>query len=95
MSRTFSRNSGSVDSLQVSLRGCSEKARQMRCTVDGARPDALAIDRVLQCVAAVGGVVVSTSATLSSILRGAPAEDILASIERFCRRSGAVHAQCG
>src|SRR5512132_3031750 len=49
MSRTFSTNSGSVDSLKVSLRcGCSEKARQMRCTVEGARPDALAIDRVLQ-----------------------------------------------
>src|SRR5512132_4139080 len=54
MSRTFSTNSGSVDSSKVSLRcGCSEKA-QTRCTVEGARPDALAIDRVLQCVAAAG-----------------------------------------
>src|SRR5512147_1388432 len=35
MSRTFSTNSGSVDSLKVSLRcGCSENARQMRCTVE-------------------------------------------------------------
>ena len=77
MSRTFSTNSGSVDSLKVSLRcGCSPKARQMRCTVETDRPDALAIERVLQCVAArgiVSSVVVTTSAILSSpILRGAP-----------------------
>ena len=42
MSRTFSTNSGSVDSLKVSTRcGCSPKARQMRCTVDGAWPISL------------------------------------------------------
>ena len=77
MSRTFSTNSGSLDSLNVSLRcGCSENARQMRCTVETDRPDALAIERVLQCVAAAGmvsKVVVTTSVILSSpILRGAP-----------------------
>lgn len=77
MSRTFSMNSGSVESLKVSLRcGCSENARQMRCTVETDRPDALAIDRVLQCVAAggiVSKVVVTTSVIFSSpILRGAP-----------------------
>ena len=83
MSRTFSTNSGSVEppdlirGLKVSLRcGCSEKARQMRCTVETDRPDALAIERVLQCVAAAGivsKVVVTTSVIFSSpILRGAP-----------------------
>ena len=41
MSRTFSTNRGSVDSLKVSLRcGCSEKARQMRCTVEIDTPEA-------------------------------------------------------
>ena len=48
----------------------------MRCTVETDRPDALAIERVLQCVAAAGmvsKVVVTTSVILSSpILRGAP-----------------------
>ena len=77
MSRTFSTNSGSVDSLKVSLRcGCSENARQMRCTVETDTPVALAIERVLQCVAAAGmvsSVVVTTSAIFSSpIWRGAP-----------------------
>src|SRR5512132_3249228 len=70
MSRTFSTNSGSVDSLKVSLRcGCSENARQMRCTVEIDTPVALAIERVLQCVAAAGivsSVVVTTSAIFSS-----------------------------
>jgi len=63
--------------LKVSLRcGCSENARQMRCTVEVDTPVALAIERVLQCVAAAGivsSVVVTTSAIFSSpILRGAP-----------------------
>src|SRR5438128_7830434 len=73
--RLLSTKRGSVDSLKVSLRcGCSENARQMRCTVETDRPDALAIERVLQCVAAAGmvsKVVVTTSVILSSpILRG-------------------------
>src|SRR5512147_955561 len=77
MSWTLSTNSGSVDSLKVSLRcGCSENARQMRCTVEIDTPVALAIERVLQCVAAAGivsSVVVTTSVIFSSpILRGAP-----------------------
>ena len=77
MSRTFSTNCGSDESLKVSLRcGCSEKAFQMRCTVETDTPDAFAIERVLQCVAWVGivsSVLVTTSAILSSpILRGAP-----------------------
>jgi hypothetical protein len=37
MSRTFSTNIGSLDSLKVSVRwGWSENARQMRWMVDGA-----------------------------------------------------------
>jgi hypothetical protein len=57
MSRPLSTNSGSVDSLKVSLRcGCSENAFQMRCTVDGASPEARAVPRELQCVLPTGGV---------------------------------------
>ena len=75
----FATNSGSVDSLKVSLRcGCSKNARQMRCTLDTDRPEALAIERVLQCAAArgiVSNVAVTTSAIfLSPILRGAPGQ---------------------
>src|SRR6266436_72354 len=75
--RLLSTNSGSVDSLKVSLRcGWRENARQMRCTVEIDKPEALAIERVLQWVAAAGivsNVVVTTSAIFSSpILRGAP-----------------------
>jgi hypothetical protein len=77
MSRTFSTNCGSVESLKVSVRcRASEKAVQMRCTDETDRPDAFAIERVLQCVASIGivsSVLVTTSAILSSpILRGAP-----------------------
>ena len=77
MSRTFSTNSGSVDSLKVSLRcGCSENAFQIRCTVDGAKPDARAIPRDVKCVRPVGSVssvAVTTSATFWSVtVRGAP-----------------------
>src|SRR6476620_4423109 len=55
MSRTFSTNCGSVESLNVSVRcGCSENARQMRCTEEAETPDAFAMSRVLQCVAPVG-----------------------------------------
>src|SRR5215218_10317414 len=42
MSRTFSTNNGSEESLKVSTRcGCSPKARQMRCTVEGRVADLL------------------------------------------------------
>jgi hypothetical protein len=83
MLRTFATNSGSVDSLKVSLRcGCSENARQMRCTVEIDPPDALAIERVLQCEAAAGifsSVVVTTAAIFASpILRWAPGRAHLA-----------------
>ena len=46
MSRTLSTNSGSVESLKVSLRcGCRQNAFQRRCTVEGAWPTAAAIER--------------------------------------------------
>ena len=46
MSRTFSANSGSAESLKVSARcGCKPNARQTRPTVDTDRPVALAIVR--------------------------------------------------
>ena len=77
MSRTFSTNCGSVESLKVSvLCGCSENAFQMRCTEEVDTPDAFAMPRVLQCVA-LTGFVSSVRITISSmrsspILRGAP-----------------------
>src|SRR5438132_119812 len=74
MSRTFSTNIGSVESLKVSTRcGCRPKAPQMRCTLVTETPEALAIDRRLQWVASSGivsSVFVTTSVILSSpILR--------------------------
>src|ERR687883_447164 len=55
MSRTFSTNAGSVESLKVSLRcGCSPKARQTRPTVVAERPAALAMERRLQWVPPAG-----------------------------------------
>ena len=51
MSRTFSTNSGSVESLKVSWRcGYNPKARQMRVTAVCDRPISRAMVRVLQCV---------------------------------------------
>ena len=77
MSRTFSMNSGSRDSLKVSQRcGFRPNARQMRLTVAALSPHALAIERVLQCVAPAGivsKVCTTTRSTSSSpIVRGAP-----------------------
>ena len=55
MSRTFSINNGSRESLKVSLRcGCSANARQMRWMVVGAMPVAWASERTLQWVASAG-----------------------------------------
>ena len=52
ISRTFSTNSGSRDSLKVSTRcGCNPNARQMRLTALWLIPHRRAIKRVLQCVA--------------------------------------------
>ena len=52
MSRTFSTNSGSVESLKVSWRcGYNPKTRQMRVTAVCDRPISRAMVRVLQCVA--------------------------------------------
>jgi len=77
MSRTFSANSGSAESLKPSVRcGFRPKARQTRCTVAGDRPQAAAIERVLQYVAFSGmasRVRTSSSAICSSLtVRGAP-----------------------
>jgi hypothetical protein len=55
MSRTFSTNCGSADSLNVSRRcDCSPKVCQMREMVAFDRPATSAIVRVLHCVAAGG-----------------------------------------
>lgn len=70
MSRTFSMNSGSLESLKVSARwGWSAKARQMRLTLLWLNLQALAMDRVLQWVASRGvdsRVCVRTRPTCSS-----------------------------
>src|SRR3974377_1532534 len=67
MSRTLSTNRGSADSLKVSLRcGWSENARQMRCTVAIDKPEALAIERVLQWAAATGTVLHRQSTALGA-----------------------------
>ena len=91
MSRTFSTKSGSVESLNVSVRwGCRQKARQIRCTVAADTPEARAIERVLQCVASCGrlsNVVVTTCVIRSSsIRRGAPERG---SSDRPSRRASA------
>src|SRR5215471_18228469 len=73
MSRTFSRNKGSFDNLNVWLRwGAKAKARQIRFTLLRLSPLALAIDRVLQCVASrgiVSNVIVNTRSTSRSLNR--------------------------
>src|SRR5712692_9194510 len=78
MSRTFSINSGSRDSLKVSLRwGSRAKARQIRLMALWLIPQRRAINRVLQCVALEGvdsRVRVITRSTCASLTwRGAPA----------------------
>jgi hypothetical protein len=77
MSCTFSTNSGSAESLKLSVRcDCRQKAFQMRWIVDGAWPTAAAIACHDQCVAS-GGVVSSVMRIVSAISsspirRGAP-----------------------
>ena len=77
MSRTISRKSGSFDDENVATGcGCKAKARYMRLMADRLSQAALAIDRVLQCVAYRGvdaNVVVITCSTCASVMRrGAP-----------------------
>ena len=77
MSCTLSTNSGSVESLNVSLRcGFRLNADQIRCTVVCDTPVLSAMLRTDQCVASFGIVVSvrsTTSATLSSVtVRGRP-----------------------
>jgi hypothetical protein len=63
MSRTFSINSGSLESLKVSTRcGRSAKARQIQLTAVWLNPLRFAMARVLQCVAS-GGFVSSVHRT--------------------------------
>lgn len=78
ISRVFSTKSGSVDSLNVSLRcGCKPNVFQIRKIADCERPVWAAISRVLQWVAFFGrdvSVFVTTSSTRSSDMRrGGPA----------------------
>src|SRR5271154_2766502 len=55
MSRTFSTNRGSVESLKVSVRwGWRLKTFRMRWIVEGATPAALAIERSRGCAAVRG-----------------------------------------
>jgi hypothetical protein len=77
MSRTFSTNSGSVESLKVSARcGCRPKARQMRWTLDTDMPEARAMPRELQWVAPLGVVsrvfAITASMCSSPMVRGVP-----------------------
>ena len=70
-------NSGSLDSLKVSLRrGLSANSRRIRLTVARFRPLVSAIERVLYCVAPRGSdssVRVTTRSTSSSLtVRGVP-----------------------
>ena len=95
MSRTFSTNAGSVESLKVSLRcGCRPKARQTRPTVVADRPTAFAIERRLQWVAPAGivsRVRVTSAATASSLIRrGAP---LLGSSDRPASRAVAKRSR--
>jgi hypothetical protein len=73
-STTFSTKSGSVDSLNESVRwGFSSNLRQIRPIVDSDRPLRLAIEARDQCVAPRGAsssVAVRTSLTLSSRMDG-------------------------
>src|SRR3954470_16063862 len=82
MSRTFSTNCGSVESLNVSVRcGCSENARQMRCTEEADTPDAFAMSRVLHCVAPVGfssSVLTTMASTRSSPIARRAASGLVA-----------------
>ncbi len=78
MSRTFSTNSGSVESFQCSTRwGCRPNARHTRETVDCETPVTAAICRVDQCVPPSGGLqdnarTITSSTRSSATVRGAP-----------------------
>ena len=96
MSRTFSTNSGSLESLKVSWRcGCSPKARQMRLTAVCDRPASRAIVRVLQCVAPAGTLssvlAITASMRASSIVRGAPGRGASSSPSRRYSTKRARH----
>jgi hypothetical protein len=93
MSRTFSMNSVSLESLKVSTRcGCNASARQMRLTAGWLSPLRLAIARVLQWAASRGFVPrvhrTTRSTCASEIFRGAPGRGLSSKPSRaVCARS--------
>ena len=96
MSRTFSINSGSRDSLKVSLRwGLRANARQIRLTVAELRPQARAIDRVLHWVPPRGidsSVRTTTCSTSSSPMeRGVPDRGSSSKPSQPLRRKRRLH----
>ena len=100
ISRTFSTNCGSADSLKVSTRcACSPKVRQMRAIVAFERPRASPRLRVLHSVRVGGGassVRVMTSTTRSSVtVRGTPGRgsSFNPASRRTRKRSRHVHTQ--
>jgi hypothetical protein len=89
MSRTFSTNSGSVESLKVSWRcGCKPNARQMREMAVCDIFISPAMVRVLQCVALRGTDssvrAITTSTLASSMVLGAPVRGASSSPSRRC-----------
>ena len=70
-SRTFSTNSGSLDSFHEScLCGANPNARQTRETIDWLNPRCSAIDRVDQCVASGG--VLSNVVVINALICSSP-----------------------
>ncbi len=93
---TFSTNSGSVDSLNVSVRcGLRPKSFQIRPIVDFDSPDFSAIDRRDQCVALAGldsNVATITSSTWSRLTdEGRPGRSSSVSPSRPSRMNRARH----
>jgi len=91
MSRTFSMNIGSLESLKVLVRW-GARARQMRRTLVWLSPHAWAIERVLQCVASFGvdsKVVANTRSTSVSLSRsGVPSRGSSSRPSRVCSQTG-------
>src|SRR5215467_8374689 len=95
-SMTFSTNSGSVDSLKVSLKcGFRPKSRQMRPMVDFDSPHLLAIKARDQWVASVGAsssVATTTASTWSMVIvAGRPGRSSSTSPSRRCATNRPRH----
>jgi len=98
MSRTFSTNCGSADSLKVSTRcDCSPKVRHRREIVSFDNPATSAMLRVVHCVACGGGPsrvrVISSTTTSSVAFRGAPGRGSSDSPSRRRTRNSSRHLQ--